>query len=70
MSNKKTLYVPDAPFRPEDKPDFTSLKLPKAGESEKPDVLVDPSEIRDLAFGLVRVLDDKHNAVGSWDPKL
>ena len=70
MSNKKTLHVPDAPFRPGDKPDFASLKLPKAGEFEKPDILVNPSEIRDLAFGLVRVLDDKHKAVGSWDPKL
>ena len=61
MSKKKTLHVPDAPFRPGDKPDFKNLDLPKAGEFEKPDILVDPSEIQNLAFGLVRVLDDKHN---------
>ena len=70
MSKKRTLHVPDAPFRPGDKPNFKNLNLPKAGETEKPDVSVDPSEIRDLAFGLVRVLDDKNKAVGSWNPKL
>ena len=70
MSKKKTLHVPDAPFRPGDKPNFKDLNLPKAGEAEKPDISVDPSEIRDLAFSLVRVLDDKHKAVGPWNPKL
>mgnify|MGYP001322652992 CR=1 FL=1 len=71
MSKKnKTLFVPDAPFRPGDKPDFSNLNLPEAGSSEKPDILVNPSEINDLAFGLVRVLDDKNKAVGSWNPNL
>ena len=71
MSKKgKTLFVPDAPFRPGDKPDFSNLNLPKAGSSDKPEISVNPSEIRDLAFGLVRVLDDDHKAVGSWDPNL
>ena len=71
MSKKgKTLFVPDAPFRPGDKPDFSNLNLPEAGSSDKPEISVDPSEIRDLAFGLVRVLDDDHKAVGSWDPNL
>ena len=70
MSKKKTLHVPDAPFRPGEDPDFSHLKLPKAGDAKKPKVMVEPSEIRDLAFSLVRVLDDKHKAVGPWDPKL
>ena len=70
MSKKKTLYVPDAPFRPGEKPDFSHLKLPKAGDAMKPKIMVEPSEIRDLAFSLVRVLDDKHKAIGPWDPKL
>ena len=39
MSKKKTLHVPDAPFRPGDKPNFKDLNLPKAGEAEKPDTL-------------------------------
>ena len=54
MSKKKTLHVPDAPFRPGDKPNFKDLNLPKSGEAEKPDISVDPSEIRDLAFSLVK----------------
>jgi len=70
MSKKKTLHVPDAPFRPGEEPDFSHLKLPKAGDAKKPKVMVEPSEIRDLAFSLVRVLDDKYKAVGPWDPKL
>ena len=70
MSKKKTLHVPDAPFRPGEKPDFSNLELPKAGDAKRPKVMVEPSEIRDLAFSLVRVLDDKHEAVGPWDPKL
>ena len=70
MSKKKTLYVPDAPFRPGEKPDFSHLKLPRAGDAKKPKIMVEPPEIRDLAFSLVRVLDDKHKAVGTWDPKL
>ena len=44
MSKKKTLHVPDAPFRPGDKPNFKDLNLPKAGEAEKPDVSVDPGK--------------------------
>ena len=70
MSKKKTLHVPDAPFRPGEKPDFSNLELPKAGDAKRPEIMVEPSEIRDLAFSLVRVLDDKHEAVGPWDPKL
>ncbi|HJM81601.1 MAG TPA: thiamine pyrophosphate-dependent enzyme [Candidatus Poseidoniia archaeon] len=70
MSKKKTLHVPDAPFRPGEKPDFSNLELPKAGDAKRPKVMIEPSEIRDLAFSLVRVLDDKHEAVGPWDPKL
>jgi len=46
------------------------LELPKAGDAKRPKVMIEPSEIRDLAFSLVRVLDDKHEAVGPWDPKL
>ena len=28
------------------------------------------ASMRDLAYGLVRVLDDEGTAVGQWDPKL
>ena len=41
MSKKKTLHVPDAPFRPGEKPDFSHLELPKAGDAKKPKIMVE-----------------------------
>ena len=65
-----SLHIPEARFRPGDTPDFGYLKLPKAGAAKRPAVDATASETRDLAYGLVRVLDDDGKAVGPWDPKL
>ncbi len=65
-----SLHIPAARFRPGDTPDFGYLKLPKAGEAMRPKVDAKASETRDLAYGLVRVLDDQGKAVGPWNPKL
>ena len=62
--------MPEPPARPGEKPDFSQLKLPKAGEAPRPPIDGDAADMRDLAFSLVRVLDPKHKAVGDWDPKL
>ncbi|MDP6659334.1 MAG: hypothetical protein QGH21_06340, partial [Candidatus Poseidoniia archaeon] len=35
---KKTLHVPEPPARPGEQPDFSQLKLSKAGEAPKPAV--------------------------------
>ena len=67
---KSNLHVPNAPFRPGEKPDYSNLNIPKAGETPRPDPTTPSSEMEDLAFGLVRVLDDKGKIVGDWDPKL
>ncbi len=64
------LYVPEPKFRPGDDADFSDIEILAAGETPRPDVAVSHSEIHDHAYGLVRVLDDEHNAVGPWDPKL
>ena len=64
------LHVPEPPFRPGDTPDFSSIKFPAAGETPRPDVAVEAEETFPLVTQLVRVLDDKNNAVGPWDPKL
>jgi 2-oxoisovalerate dehydrogenase E1 component alpha subunit len=32
--------------------------------------MADPAEMRDMAFGMVRVLDDKQHACGPWNPDL
>jgi len=64
------LHVPEPPFRPGDTPDFSSLKIPAAGEAVRPDVTAAPVDTYPLTTQLVRVLDDQHRAVGPWDPKL
>jgi 2-oxoisovalerate dehydrogenase E1 component alpha subunit len=65
-----SLHVPAARFRPGDKADFSYLKLPKAGEAKRPPINASAAETRELAYGLVRVLDDQGRAVGPWNPKL
>ena len=64
------LHVPEPPFRPGDTPDFSSLKIPAAGEAARPDVAAAPADTYPLTTHLVRVLDDQHRATDPWDPKL
>ncbi|MBI1732180.1 MAG: 3-methyl-2-oxobutanoate dehydrogenase (2-methylpropanoyl-transferring) subunit alpha [Gammaproteobacteria bacterium] len=64
------LHIPHAPFRPGDKPDFSNIKLPKAGELRRPPTRIHANETRDLSFSMIRVLDGDHRAVGEWDPHL
>ena len=59
-------HVPEPSARPGDEPDFSYLDVPAAGSVRRPDVDVPPAQIRDLADGLVRVLDDDGRAVGPW----
>jgi len=64
------LYVPEPKFRPGDDADFSDIDVPPAGETRRPDTAVHHGEMPDLAYGLVRVLDDEGKAAGPWDPKL
>ncbi|OJU53103.1 MAG: 3-methyl-2-oxobutanoate dehydrogenase (2-methylpropanoyl-transferring) subunit alpha [Brevundimonas sp. 67-6] len=72
MKNTPTLSlrVPEPSGRPGDTPDFSHLKLDAPGAVDRPEVSTEPAEMRDLAFRLIRVLDDEGKAVGPWDPKL
>jgi len=67
---KLALHVPEPPFRPGDTPDFSSLKIPAAGEAPRPDTKVAAAETHSLTTALIRVLGDDNKAVGPWDPKL
>jgi 2-oxoisovalerate dehydrogenase E1 component alpha subunit len=67
---KLSLRVPVPKHRPGDKPDFSALSIPEAGETRRPEIDAHPREISDLAFSLIRVLDAKAQAVGPWNPKL
>ncbi len=60
------LHVPEPEVRPGDQPDFSHVKIPQAGSVQRPPVDVDPREIRDLAFSIIRVLNRKGEAVGPW----
>lgn len=64
------LHVPHPPARPGDKPDFGYVQISPAGEVERPAVDARARDIEHLATRLVRVWDDKHRAVGPWDPHL
>ncbi|WP_026091439.1 3-methyl-2-oxobutanoate dehydrogenase (2-methylpropanoyl-transferring) subunit alpha [Blastomonas sp. AAP53] len=64
------LHVPEPRSRPGDPVDFSDVIVPAAGSMARPDEAASPHDMRNLSFGLVRVLDDDHKAVGAWDPRL
>ncbi len=72
MSNRAPLrlHVPVPRARPGDPPDFSHVAIPEAGSLRRPDVLSAEAEMRDLPYGLVRVLDEEGRAVGPWNPRL
>ena len=51
------LHVPQPPTRPGDKPDFSGWTFPEPGATPKPDIDEAAVEMRDYAYGLIRVLD-------------
>ncbi len=65
-----SLHVPEPKFRPGDAVDFSDFDVPPAGEQRRPDTAERADKFHDLAFTLVRVLDDEGNAVGPWNPRL
>src|SRR5690554_1395266 len=60
------LHVPEPSGRPGHATDFSYLQLSVAGEVRKPALDIGHRENTDLAFSLIRVLDDDGNAVGPW----
>jgi 2-oxoisovalerate dehydrogenase E1 component alpha subunit len=65
-----SLYVPEPAVRPGGKPDFSNVQIPEAGSVSRPPVDVDPKDIRELAFSIIRVLNRKGEAVGPWSGML
>ncbi len=64
------LHVPEPSARPGHETNFSYLHLAPAGAALRPAIDVQPRQTSELAFSLIRVLDDDGKAVGSWDPKL
>ncbi|WP_254605157.1 3-methyl-2-oxobutanoate dehydrogenase (2-methylpropanoyl-transferring) subunit alpha [Sphingomonas bacterium] len=65
-----SLHVPEPRFRPGDAVDFATVEVPPAGSVRRPDTAEPASGFTDLAYTLIRVLDDDGHAVGPWDPRL
>ncbi|MER1968660.1 3-methyl-2-oxobutanoate dehydrogenase (2-methylpropanoyl-transferring) subunit alpha [Castellaniella sp. GW247-6E4] len=59
-------HVPEPSGRPGHATDFSYLRLQPAGTAHKPPIDVSPYDTRDLAVGLIRVLDEHDEAVGPW----
>jgi 2-oxoisovalerate dehydrogenase E1 component alpha subunit len=68
MSDRKPLsfHVPAPAVRPGGTPDFSDVRISRAGEVRRPPVDAAPEAIRDLAYEIIRVLDRDSEAVGPW----
>ena len=60
------LHVPEPRFRPGDAADFSHFDVPPAGAQRRPDTHDPADSFHELAYTLVRVLDDAGNATGPW----
>ncbi|WP_418316288.1 3-methyl-2-oxobutanoate dehydrogenase (2-methylpropanoyl-transferring) subunit alpha [Piscinibacter sakaiensis] len=64
------LHVPEPTGRPGHPTDFSYLRVAAAGKVRRPPVDTVPGKTIDLAYTLVRVIDDDGNAVGPWAPEI
>lgn len=60
------LTVPEPAVRPGGTPDFSNVKIPRAGSVARPPIDAEPESIRELAFSIIRVLNREGEAVGPW----
>jgi len=65
-----SIVVPQPHCRPGDEPDFSRLDFPAVGSTRRPAVDESPDKMRELAYGLIRVLDEDGCAGGEWNPEL
>lgn len=61
-----SLHVPEPAVRPGGQPDFSNVKIAKAGSVPRPPVDAPAEDIRDLAYSIIRVLNRDGEAVGPW----
>jgi len=70
MSATLRLHVPEPSGRPGHETDFSFLHVSPAGAARRPPVDTSHFDTEDLAYALIRVLDDDGRAVGPWMPEL
>ncbi len=61
-----SLRVPEPAVRPGGTPVFADIATSAAGAVRRPPIDVAADDIRDLAYEIIRVLDDEGRAVGPW----
>lgn len=66
MTPPLSLHVPEPAVRPGGKPDFSHVRVPRAGTVRRPPLDVAAADIRDLAYTIIRVLNREGRAVGDW----
>ncbi len=64
------LKFPQPPARPGQEPDYSKLVLSAPGEIRRPAIDTKPDDMRDLAYSLIRVMDDEGNLVGPWNANI
>ncbi|TDR93038.1 thiamine pyrophosphate-dependent enzyme [Enterovirga rhinocerotis] len=69
-STSPSLHIPEPKHRPGASHDFSDMRPPPAGLLDRPAIDISAGQAEPLARGLVRVLNEQGEAVGSWDPKL
>ena len=69
-ARRSRLHIPSTPARPGTSSDFSYLRLSPAGAMPMPAIDAPLDSTLPLAQGLVRVLDDAHDAVGPWRPQI
>ncbi|GLJ00364.1 thiamine pyrophosphate-dependent enzyme [Sphingobium sp. BS19] len=67
---KLTLHIPVPTARPGEAASFDHLPFSPAGETRRPPIDAREPDMRDMPYGLIRVLDDDGEAVGPWNPGL
>jgi 2-oxoisovalerate dehydrogenase E1 component alpha subunit len=70
MSNQSRLHLPRVPARPGEAPDFSYVQLSPAGAVRRPEINARARDMMSLSVDLVRVLNDRGEAVGPWHPHL
>src|SRR3954470_23939040 len=68
MSDSRPLsfHVPAPAVRPGGAPDFSDVRISRAGEVRRPEIDAAAEDMRDLAYAIIRVLDRESEAVGPW----
>src|SRR5687767_14834122 len=69
-SPRLQLHIPAPAARPGDAANFDHLRIPAPAEGRCPEIEAPEAQLRDLPYGLIRVLDDHHRAAGPWNPSL